>query len=247
MILVFCGRCREILSTVHGPTRLKNLYDLFRSNCVICLCPDKKVVLQEAYRVLKVSWTTPFHVTAQCLHGSLVAVVPTGGRWTLLQWHVRQQGCAWAHEARCRSVGWYISQVEPFPGRVSFSILRWPCPSAGLGEGMGGSLFWQDFISLAQAAGFSRPHLVSSSRIVVHDSELKAKAGNRSTFCSRSFWLCSWSSSVLGDIQYASGTYRLFKLPKSPVLSGATVTYRGTVADFPEELEFDSSHCFKVF
>lgn len=49
-----------------------------------------------------------------------------------------------------------------------------------------------------------------------------------------------------GDISYASGTYRLFKLPKCPVMTGATVTYKGTVADCPDQLDFDSSHCFKV-
>ena len=49
-----------------------------------------------------------------------------------------------------------------------------------------------------------------------------------------------------GDINYASSTYRMFKLPKSPVVSKATVTYKGTVADFPDQLDFDSSNCFKV-
>lgn len=29
--------------------------DVSRSNCVICLCPDKRAVLQQAYNVLKVS------------------------------------------------------------------------------------------------------------------------------------------------------------------------------------------------
>lgn len=31
------------------------LFNLSRSNCVICLCPDKRAVLQQAYDVLKVS------------------------------------------------------------------------------------------------------------------------------------------------------------------------------------------------
>lgn len=89
---------------------------------------------------------------------------------------------------------------------------------------MGGSLFWPDLISLAHSVGFSSPHLVSASHIVVYNSELKAKAG---------------------DISYASGTYRLFKLPTSPAMSNATVTYKGTLAEFPDQLDFDSSHCFK--
>lgn len=48
-----------------------------------------------------------------------------------------------------------------------------------LGEGMGGSLFWKDLISLAQSVGFSTPHLVSATQIVVYNSELKAKAGKK--------------------------------------------------------------------
>lgn len=59
---------------------------------------------------------------------------------------------------------------------------------------------------------------------------------------------CPFESSVnfAGDVSYASGTYRLFKLPKSPIMSKATVTYKGTVAEFPDQLHFDSSHSFKV-
>ncbi|XP_018542734.1 arsenite methyltransferase [Lates calcarifer] len=146
--------------------------DVVLSNCVLCLCPDKKAVLQQAYNVLKEGGELFF----SDMYAS--KVVPD---------HMKQDPVLW-------------------------------------GEGMGGSLFWQDLISLAHSVGFSTPHLVSASQIVVHNSELKAKAG---------------------DISYASSTYRLFKLPKGPVKSEATVTYRGTVADFPDQLDFDSSHCFK--
>uniref|UniRef100_UPI003AAB5A17 arsenite methyltransferase n=1 Tax=Centroberyx gerrardi TaxID=166262 RepID=UPI003AAB5A17 len=146
--------------------------DIVISNCVICLCPDKRAVLQEAYRVLKEGGELYF----SDMYAS--KVVPD---------HLKQDAVLW-------------------------------------GEGMGGSLFWQDLISLAHSVGFSTPRLVSASRVVVFNCELKAKAG---------------------DISYASGTYRLFKLPKNPVMSKAAVTYKGTVADFPDELEFDSSHCFK--
>ncbi|KAM3875241.1 arsenite methyltransferase [Diretmus argenteus] len=146
--------------------------DIVISNCVVCLCPDKNAVLQEAYKVLKEG--------GELYYSDMYAskVVPD---------HMKQDAVLW-------------------------------------GEGMGGSLFWRDLISLAQNVGFSTPHLVSASHIVIHNSELKAKAG---------------------DIRYASGTYRLFKLPKNPVMSKATVTYMGTVADFPDEWEFDSSHRFK--
>lgn len=52
------------------------------------------------------------------------------------------------------------------------------------GEGMGGSLFWKDLISLAHGVGFSTPFLVSASRIVVYNSELKAKAGEMNVMIS---------------------------------------------------------------
>lgn len=51
------------------------------------------------------------------------------------------------------------------------------------GEGMGGSLFWQDLTLLAHSVGFSTPYLVSASRIVIH-KELKAKAGRK-----RRYWV----------------------------------------------------------
>lgn len=149
-----------------------NSVDVVLSNCVICLCPDKRAVLQQAYNVLK-----------------------EGGEMYFSDM--------------------YASQVVP--DHMKQDPVLW-------GEGMGGSLFWQDLLPLAQSVGFSTPHLVSASQIVIHNNELKAKAG---------------------DIRYASSTYRLFKLPKGPHTSGATVTYKGTVADFPDQLDFDSSHCFK--
>ncbi|XP_029922913.1 arsenite methyltransferase isoform X2 [Myripristis murdjan] len=143
--------------------------DIVISNCVICLCPDKRAVLQEAFKEGGELYFSDMYASK---------VVPD---------HLKQDPVLW-------------------------------------GEGMGGSLFWRDLISLAHSVGFSTPRLVSASHIVVHNCELKAKAG---------------------DISYASGTYRLFKLPKNPKMSKATVTYKGTVADFPDELEFDSSHSFK--
>lgn len=50
-----------------------------------------------------------------------------------------------------------------------------------VGEGMGGSLYWHDLIGLAHSVGFSTPCLVSATAIVVHDSELKEKAGTAMT------------------------------------------------------------------
>ncbi|XP_060928868.1 arsenite methyltransferase isoform X1 [Limanda limanda] len=146
--------------------------DIVLSNCVICLCPDERAVLQQTYDVLK-----------------------EGGELYFSDM--------------------YASKVVP--QHMKHDAVLW-------GEGMGGALFWQDLIALAHSIGFSTPHLVSASNIVIYNDDLKAKAG---------------------DISYASGTYRLFKLPKRPVTFKATVTYKGTVGDFPDQLDFDSSHCFK--
>lgn len=113
---------------------------------------------------------------------------------------------------------------------------------------MGGSLFWQDLIGLAHSIGFSTPYLVSASRIVIYNNELKAKAGSKKTLTfddmKRSF--PEPTLDFAGDISYASCTYRMFKLPKSPGMCEATVTYKGTLADFPDQLDFDSIHSFKV-
>ncbi|KAM8902710.1 arsenite methyltransferase isoform 2-T2 [Spinachia spinachia] len=146
--------------------------DVVLSNCVICLCPDKRAVLQQAYNILKEG--------GELYYSDMYAsrVVPD---------HMRDDPVLW-------------------------------------GEGMGGSLFWKDLISLAHSVGFGTPRLVSASHIAIYDSELKAKAD---------------------DVSFASATYRLFKLPKSPAVSEASVTYKGTVADFPDQLDFDSSHFFK--
>ncbi|KAM8853200.1 arsenite methyltransferase [Synchiropus picturatus] len=146
--------------------------DIVLSNCVVCLCPDKQAVLQEAYNVLK-----------------------EGGELYYSDM--------------------YASKVVP--DHMKHDAVLW-------GEGMGGALFWKDLISLAHRVGFSTPLLVSGTQIVVYNAELKAKAG---------------------DISYASGTYRLFKLPKGSVTCAASVVYRGTVPDCPDQLDFDSSHCFK--
>ncbi|KAL4647226.1 arsenite methyltransferase-like [Arapaima gigas] len=149
-----------------------DFFDVLVSNCVICLCPDKKAVLKEAYRVLK-----------------------DGGEFYFSDM--------------------YSSKV--IPENLAQDPVLW-------GEGMNG-FYWRDFISLAQEVGFSGPYLVTASHIIVHSSELLKKTG---------------------DITYASGTYRLFKLPKNIVKTGAVVTYKGTVPECSDQLSFDAMHNFKT-
>ncbi|XP_055003893.1 arsenite methyltransferase [Boleophthalmus pectinirostris] len=106
---------------------------------------------------------------------------------------------------------------KPVPDHMKQDPVLW-------GEGMAGALCWQDLITLALSVGFSSPYLVSASHIIVYNDELRVK---------------------IGDIQFASGTYRLFKLPKNPVCAEAEVTYKGTIEEFQDQLNFDSLHCFK--
>lgn len=136
-------------------------------------------------------------------------------------------------------------QTNLFAVKVTFWFWFWVT-----GEGMGGSLYWRELIDLAHGVGFSTPSLVSSSAIMVHDPELKEKAGT--TISTLTFFMRLWRAfsdpalNFPGDIRYASCTYRMFKLPKATVRHGATVTYKGTVAEFPEKLDFDSVNSFKV-
>ncbi|XP_028856904.1 arsenite methyltransferase [Denticeps clupeoides] len=147
--------------------------DIVVSNCVICLCPNKRVVLTEAYNVLK-----------------------EGGEMYFSDM--------------------YSSRVVP--ETFKDDPVLW-------GEGMAGALYWQDFISLAREVGFSSPCLVAACHIKVHNAELQKKTA---------------------DVKYASGTYRLFKLPKTSLKQRAVVTYRGTVPDCAGRLDFDATHRFQT-
>ncbi|XP_067849476.1 arsenite methyltransferase [Heptranchias perlo] len=150
-----------------------NSFDVLVSNCVICLCPDKRAVFEEAYRVLK-----------------------EGGEM-------------------------YFSDMyasEPLGEELKKDPVLW-------GEGLAGALYWKDLISLVKELGFSTPYLVRASNIAIQRAELLKQTG---------------------DVKYASGTYRFFKLPADGSDKKARVTYKGTVTDHQEQLQFDSVHTFKT-
>ncbi|XP_078730732.1 arsenite methyltransferase-like isoform X2 [Lampetra fluviatilis] len=94
------------------------------------------------------------------------------------------------------------------------------------GEGMGGAMFWKDLIGVARALGFSRPYLVTASHITITNADTCKK---------------------LGPLRYASGTYRMFKLPSegTPPGPGARVTYLGSAPDCGDTLAFDHQHTFQ--
>ncbi|XP_067115349.1 arsenite methyltransferase [Osmerus mordax] len=92
------------------------------------------------------------------------------------------------------------------------------------GECLGGALWWQDLLQLAEEVGFSTPQLVTASVITVNNKELEA---------------------LLGDYQFASATYRLFKVPKASSES-SLVIYNGNITGAKDSLRFDCRYTFKV-
>ncbi|MCP5202090.1 MAG: methyltransferase domain-containing protein [Gammaproteobacteria bacterium] len=92
------------------------------------------------------------------------------------------------------------------------------------GECLGGALYWNDFHNLARACGFGDPRLVEDSPIAVTDPAIAAR---------------------VGDIEFFSATYRLFKLDElEPACEdyGQAVVYHGTVGEQPSTFLLDKHH-----
>ena len=93
------------------------------------------------------------------------------------------------------------------------------------GECLSGALYWNDFLNIAKKCGFTDPRLVKSSKIDVKNQELEDK---------------------LGDIEFYSATYRLFKLPN--ILEsdcedyGQAVIYKGSIPNNPHFWMLDNHH-----
>ncbi|XP_077997705.1 arsenite methyltransferase-like [Glandiceps talaboti] len=90
------------------------------------------------------------------------------------------------------------------------------------GEGLSGALYWKDLAVIAKEVGFSPPRLVTSAVVKVNEELRK----------------------IVGETQYASGTYRLFKLPEK-MTTGSSVVYKGTILDNSESLVIDANNSFK--
>lgn len=102
------------------------------------------------------------------------------------------------------------------------------------GECLGGALYWNDFMNIAKAAGFSDPRLLDNNPIAAKEEAIAAR---------------------LGNIKFFSATYRLFKLGGlEPACEdyGQAVVYRGSLPDSPEVFVLDEHHkiergrCFPV-
>lgn len=95
------------------------------------------------------------------------------------------------------------------------------------GECLSGALYWNDFENLAKEAGFLDPRVVESSLITVENEGLKEK---------------------LGNIEFYSVTYRLFKIPSLESDCedyGQAVVYNGNIKYQENGFLLDGHHYFE--
>jgi SAM-dependent methyltransferase len=92
------------------------------------------------------------------------------------------------------------------------------------GECLSGALYWNDFENLAKKCGFLDPRLVEDRPLGINNERIKEK---------------------LGNIQFFSATYRLFKLDElEPHCEdyGQAVIYKGDIEYLTEAFELDKHH-----
>ena len=96
------------------------------------------------------------------------------------------------------------------------------------GECLSGALYWKDFERLARHADFLDPRLVEDRPLEITDPLLAAK---------------------IGDIQFFSATYRLFKiatLEDACEDHGQAVIYHGTIDQLPHHFNLDKHHAIET-
>jgi len=92
------------------------------------------------------------------------------------------------------------------------------------GECLSGALYWNDFLNLAKAAGFTDPRLVEDRPITIDNPEIERK---------------------IGHIDFFSATYRLFKLDGLEQACedyGQAVVYQGGIPGSEEVFILDGHH-----
>jgi arsenite methyltransferase len=96
------------------------------------------------------------------------------------------------------------------------------------GECLGGALYWNDFIRLAQRHGFADPRLVEDRPLDITDTKLEPR---------------------VGTLNFFSATYRLFKLDELETACedyGQAVIYRGSIPDHPSRFVLDKHHSIET-
>ncbi len=94
------------------------------------------------------------------------------------------------------------------------------------GECLSGALYWNDFLKYAKKAGFTDPRVVESKGITIENKDLEDK---------------------VGDIQFFSVTYRLFKidgLENDCEDYGQAVVYKGSIEGQAHSYNLDGHHNF---
>ena len=94
------------------------------------------------------------------------------------------------------------------------------------GECLSGALYWNDFMAVAQKAGFTDPRAVEDSPITIENDQLQ---------------------SLVGDINFFSVTYRLMKiegLESDCEDYGQAVSYKGGITESPDGFKLDDHHYF---
>ncbi|CAK0784978.1 hypothetical protein CVIRNUC_008183 [Coccomyxa viridis] len=96
------------------------------------------------------------------------------------------------------------------------------------GECISGALYINDFIAMARAVGFEYPVLLQKAPIAITDANMRA---------------------LLGNIEFFSITYRLFKLPGllEPQCEdyGQIAIYKGTIEGYEHSYALDDSHVYE--
>ncbi len=96
------------------------------------------------------------------------------------------------------------------------------------GECLGGALYWNDFLRLAQRQGFTDPRLVTDRPLTITDPRLSERAGTLSFF---------------------SATFRLFKLEALETACedyGQAVIYRGSIPHHPHAFVLDKHRAIEA-
>jgi arsenite methyltransferase len=92
------------------------------------------------------------------------------------------------------------------------------------GECLGGALYWNDFLRLANRHGFADPRLATDRPLAITDAALQPRVGN---------------------LNFFSATYRLFKLDVLETACedyGQAVVYKGTIPNHPDRFVLDKHH-----
>ncbi len=94
------------------------------------------------------------------------------------------------------------------------------------GECLSGALYWNDFLKMAKKSGFTDPRVIKSNGITIENEDIQER---------------------VGDMQFFSVTYRLFKLDgleEDCEDYGQSVRYLGTIKENAHYFDLDDHHRF---